>query len=58
MLPRFADIFQQGNHWLNWLEKQPERAVRPVVIESVTKIMAGGNTRMSNLTCRCSQPER
>ncbi|EFW6717630.1 IS91 family transposase, partial [Shigella sonnei] len=40
MLPRFADIFQQGNHWLNWLEKQPERAVRPVVIESVTKIMA------------------
>ncbi|EOC9902408.1 hypothetical protein ACKY3G_004640, partial [Shigella sonnei] len=24
MLPRFADIFQQGNHWLNWLEKQPE----------------------------------
>ncbi|EPX4122447.1 hypothetical protein ACWZXV_004743, partial [Shigella sonnei] len=23
MLPRFADIFQQGNHWLNWLEKQP-----------------------------------
>ncbi|EFG7853619.1 IS91 family transposase, partial [Escherichia coli] len=29
MLPRFADIFQQGNHWLNWLEKQPERAVRP-----------------------------
>ncbi|EOL5312790.1 TPA: hypothetical protein ACG63D_005209, partial [Escherichia coli] len=24
MLPRFADIFQQGNRWLNWLEKQPE----------------------------------
>ncbi|WP_249438976.1 hypothetical protein, partial [Escherichia coli] len=21
MLPRFADIFQQGNRWLNWLEK-------------------------------------
>ncbi|MJH84823.1 IS91 family transposase, partial [Shigella flexneri] len=40
MLPRFADIFQQGNCWLNWLEKQPEGAVRPVVIESVTKIMA------------------
>ncbi|ENC56405.1 putative transposase, partial [Escherichia coli P0299917.5] len=20
MLPRFADIFQQGNRWLNWLE--------------------------------------
>ncbi|WP_436835140.1 hypothetical protein, partial [Shigella flexneri] len=39
MLPRFADIFQQGNRWLNWLEKQPEGAVRPVVIESVTKIM-------------------
>lgn len=30
MLPRFADIFQQGNRWLNWLEKQPEGAVRPV----------------------------
>ncbi|EOK3683935.1 TPA: hypothetical protein ACGSNT_004791, partial [Escherichia coli] len=26
MLPRFADIFQQGNRWLNWLEKQPEGA--------------------------------
>ncbi|WP_306142637.1 hypothetical protein, partial [Escherichia coli] len=23
MLPRFADIFQQGNRWLNCLEKQP-----------------------------------
>ncbi|MCZ8553178.1 hypothetical protein OM352_22935, partial [Escherichia albertii] len=23
MLPRFADIFQQGNRWVNWLEKQP-----------------------------------
>ncbi|OTB64275.1 hypothetical protein AW072_26750, partial [Escherichia coli] len=30
MLPRFADIFQQGNRWLNWLEKQPEGSVRPV----------------------------
>ena len=44
MLPRFADIFQQGNRWLNWLEKQPEGTVRPVVIESVTKIMACGTT--------------
>ncbi|ENA08866.1 putative transposase domain protein [Escherichia coli P0298942.1] len=33
MLPRFADIFQQGNRWLNWLEKPPEGSVRPVVIE-------------------------
>ncbi|HBA8276395.1 TPA: hypothetical protein J1063_005127 [Escherichia coli] len=33
MLPRFADIFQQGNRWLNRLEKQPEGSVRPVVIE-------------------------
>ncbi len=31
MLPRFADIFQQGNRWLNWLEKQPEGSVRQVV---------------------------
>ncbi|EOT3924544.1 hypothetical protein ACLAGQ_005210, partial [Escherichia coli] len=38
MFPRFADIFQQGNLWLNWLEKQPEGSVRPVVIESMTKI--------------------
>lgn len=44
MLPRFADIFQQGNRWLNWLEKQPEGSVRQVVIESVTKIMACGTT--------------
>ncbi|HCN4726225.1 TPA: IS91 family transposase, partial [Escherichia coli] len=44
MLSRFAGIFQQGNRWLNWLEKQPEGAVRPVVIESVTKIMACGTT--------------
>ena len=28
MLPRFAGIFQQGNRWLNWLEKQPEGAVQ------------------------------
>ncbi|HFL8776165.1 TPA: hypothetical protein ACG5PN_005205, partial [Escherichia coli] len=34
MLPRFAGIFQQGNRWLNWLEKPPEGAVHPVVIES------------------------
>ncbi|GCY76782.1 IS91 transposase [Escherichia coli] len=46
MLPRFANIFQQGNSWLNWLEKQPEGSVRPVVIESVTKIMACGTTLM------------
>lgn len=46
MLPRFADIFQQGNRWLNWLEKQPEGSVRPVVTESVTKIMACGTTLM------------
>lgn len=32
MLSRFADIFQQGNRWLNWLEKQTEGSVRPVVI--------------------------
>lgn len=42
MLPRFADIFQQGNRWLNWLEKQPEGSVRPVVIESVTKSWPAG----------------
>ena len=38
MLPHFADIFQQGYRWLNWLEKQPEGSVRPVVIEPVTKL--------------------
>ncbi|HCZ3509791.1 TPA: hypothetical protein O2358_004620 [Escherichia coli] len=46
MLPRFADIFQQGNLWLNWLEKQPEGSVRPVVIESVTK--SGGEGCISS----------
>ncbi|EJE9931439.1 IS91 family transposase, partial [Escherichia coli] len=40
MLPRFAYIFQQGNRWFYWMEKPPEGAVRPVEIESVTKIMA------------------
>ncbi|MDD0755607.1 transposase, partial [Shigella sonnei] len=25
---RFADIFQQGNRWLNWLEKQPVQMSR------------------------------
>ena len=48
MLPRFADIFQQGNRWLNWLEKQPEGSVRQVVIESVTKIMACGTTLITH----------
>ena len=51
MLPRFADIFQQGNRWLNWLEKPPEGSVRPVVIESVTKIMACGITLMGYTQC-------
>lgn len=51
MLPRFADIFQQGNRWLNWLHKQPEGSVRPVVTEAVTKIMACGTTLMG-YTCQ------
>ncbi|KDV83087.1 transposase zinc-binding domain protein [Escherichia coli 2-052-05_S4_C2] len=53
MLPRFADIF----HWLNWLEKQPEGSVRPVVIESVTKIMACGTTLMGYTQWSCSSPD-
>ena len=39
MLPRFADIFQQGNRWLNWLEKQPEGSVRPVVTDGVHTVV-------------------
>ncbi|EEV5791790.1 hypothetical protein JHI62_004528 [Escherichia coli] len=31
-LPRFADIFQQGIRWINWLNKQPEASVCPVMI--------------------------
>ena len=57
MLPRFADIFQQGNRWLNWLEKQPEDSVRPEVIESVTKIMACGTTLMGYTQWCCSSPD-
>jgi len=57
MLPRFADIFQQGNRWLNWLEKQPEGSVRPVVIETVTKIMACGTTLMGYTQWCCSSPD-
>ncbi|EKY9974588.1 IS91 family transposase, partial [Escherichia coli] len=53
----FADIFQQGNRWLNWLEKQPEGSVRPVVIESVTKIMACGTTLMGYTQWCCSSPD-
>lgn len=56
MLPRFADIFQQGNRWLNWLHKQPEGSVRPVVIEAVTKIMACGTTLMGYTCWHCSDP--
>lgn len=58
MLPRFADIFQQGNRWLNWLEKQPEGSVRPVVIESVTKIMACGTTLMGYTVVLTVVPHR
>lgn len=58
MLPRFADTFQQGNRWLNWLEKQPEDSVRPVVIESVTKIMACGTTLMGYTQWCCSSPDK
>ena len=50
MLPRFADIFQQGNCWLNWYRRQPEGSVRPAVTEAVTKIMACGTTLMG-YTC-------
>ncbi len=57
MPPRFADIFQQGNRWLNWLEKQPEGSVRPVVIESVTKIMACGTTLIGYTQWCCSSPD-
>ncbi len=57
LIPRFADIFQQGNRWLNWLEKQPEGAVCPVVIESVTKIMACGTTLMGYTQWCCSSPD-
>ncbi|NBA69736.1 IS91 family transposase, partial [Salmonella enterica subsp. arizonae serovar 41:z4,z23:-] len=57
MLPRFADIFQQGNRWLNWLEKQPEGSVRPVVTESVTKIMACGTTLLGSTQLRRSYPD-
>lgn len=56
MLPRFADIFQQGNRWLNWLHKQPEGSVRPVVTEAVTKIMACGTTLMGYTCWRCPDP--
>ncbi len=42
-LPRFAEIFLQGNRWLKSSRKA---RVRPVVIESVTKIMACGTTLM------------
>ncbi|OIN35085.1 hypothetical protein AO411_2027680 [Salmonella enterica subsp. enterica serovar Sarajane] len=57
MLPRFADIFQQGNRWLNWYRRQPEGSVRPVAIEAVTKIMACGTTLMGYTCWRCPDGE-
>ena len=56
MLTRFADFFQQGNRWLNWLHKQPEGSVRPVVIEAATKIMACGTSLMGYTCWRCPAP--
>lgn len=56
MLTRFADFFQQGNRWLNWLHKQPEGSVRPVVIEAATKIMACGTSLMGYTCWRCPDP--
>ncbi|QXD00950.1 Mobile element protein (plasmid) [Klebsiella sp. PL-2018] len=56
MLPRFADIFQQGNRWLSWYHKQPEGSVRPAVIEAVTKIMACGTTLMGYTCWQCPDP--
>ncbi|EHW82139.1 transposase [Escherichia coli DEC10D] len=34
--------FFSRKRWLNWLEKQPEGSVRPVVIESVQKSWPAG----------------
>ncbi|ECO0585413.1 hypothetical protein XS81_19325 [Salmonella enterica subsp. diarizonae] len=48
MLPRFADIFQQGNRWLNWLHKQPEGSVRPAVIEAGEHEKAWGNYQIAS----------
>ena len=56
MLTRFADFFQQGNRWLNWLHKQPEGSVRPVVIEAATKIMACGTSLMGYTCWHCPDP--
>lgn len=56
MLPRFADIFLQGNRWLNWYRRQPEGSVRPAVTEAVTKIMACGTTLMGYTCWRCPDP--
>ena len=56
-LSRKTGAVHTGNRWLNWLEKQPEDSVRPVVIESVTKIMACGTTLMGYTQWCCSSPD-
>ena len=61
MLPRFADIFQQRNRCLNWLEKQPEGSVRPLVIElgifTVIHTWAETRSGIRIFTCRPQREE-
>ncbi len=37
MSPRFSHVFQFGQRWLNWLNRQPPDSVRTVVMETMVK---------------------
>ncbi|HGJ5882055.1 MAG TPA: IS91 family transposase, partial [Arsenophonus sp.] len=53
MSPRFSHVFQFGQRWLNWLNRQPPNTVRPVVMETMVKIMACGTSLMGWSIWRC-----
>ncbi|WP_334472551.1 IS91 family transposase [Arsenophonus sp. PmNCSU2021_1] len=57
MSPRFSHVFQFGQRWLNWLNRQPPNTVRPVVMQTMVKIMACGTSLMGWSIWRCPDPE-
>ncbi len=57
MSPRFSHVFQFGQRWLNWLNRQPPDSVRTVVMETMVKIIACGTSLMGWSIWRCPDPQ-
>lgn len=55
MLPRFSRVFQFNCRWLRWRMRQPEGHVRPVVDETIAKIMACGTSLMGGMRWCCPE---